>query len=69
MYVCGWSERSVFLPWSTVILVFMLIIFCHVAHEVVFNGITYENAIGLLAVLLIVTLMMTVLVTCPFCNS
>ena len=32
---------------STVILVLMLIIFCHIAREVAVQGITYENAIGL----------------------
>ena len=32
---------------STVILVFMLIIFCYIAHEVASNGITWGNAIGL----------------------
>ena len=49
---------------SNVILVFMLIIFCHIAHEVIFRGITYENAIGL-HVLYVLMYVMWLQIVCP----
>ena len=53
---------------STVTLVFMLIIFYHIAHEVVFHGITYENAIGL-HTLYVLMYVMWLQIVCPPKNS
>ena len=53
---------------STVILVLMIIIFCHIAREVAFHGITYENAIGL-HVLYVFMYVMWLQIVCPPKNS